>query len=153
MKKIALIIFISLLGCNKNNPKPNEKFYCQIEGVAFRTSNGGDVFNSPLCAEWNTKGWFNLYGHNFNGNGKSILITTKLVNAEVLVNDKYLLDGSIGSGLYDGDLIYNAKLDRYEHESFNSTEGYLIITKYDKTLKKYQGLLNLLQKVSKLKKM
>lgn len=136
MKKVLLIFLVLFLGCNrKNNPQPNEKFYCQVDGKAFRTDSNGDVFNSPLYAEWNTKGWFSLYADNFKEK-KSLTLIAKLSNNEVELLEYSTQKGNFSSNYYGDYIIVNGNSVK---ESFAGFEGKLIITKYDKVAKKVSG--------------
>lgn len=139
MKNLLILVIVFLfISCNKNNPKPNEKFYCQIDGKAFRPNGNGDVFNRIVYAEWNTKGWFNVYGFD-DKTGHSIVMTAKLNSKNEVELKQYSTKDSLYYATYSGDLIYNSKLDRKEHEEFSAYEGNIIVTKYEKSLKLASG--------------
>lgn len=134
---ITAIVFL-FISCNKNNnPKPNEKFYCQVDGKAFRPDSNGDIFNSTQYAEWDTRGWFNLYGHN-NKTYHSVLMSAKLINTKKEVElREYTVSDSLYFPYYNGGYI-KVNGDSVKEE-FKGFEGKLTITKYDKALKLVSG--------------
>lgn len=137
MKNLVIISIVFLfISCNKNNPKPNEKFYCQVDGKAFRTDSNGDIFNSPLYAEWNTKGWFSLYADNFKDK-KALTLIAKLGGSnEVELLEYSTPKGNFSANYYGDYIIVNNSSVK---ESFAGFEGKLTITKYDKALKLVSG--------------
>jgi hypothetical protein len=137
---ILIIFFIaSLFGfsCRKNNPGPNESFYCKIDGKAFRPDNDGDIFFEPLLAQWDLKNkmfYFIVYGND----SHSISISSKFQKNEDFGLKKYNVNREFIAN-YNGDLILINGSN--VHEKFQSFEdsGFIEFSKIDTTKRRVSG--------------
>jgi len=124
MKKLSFVLlFLSLSSCSLFEPKPeSEKFYCKLNGKAWRPEKGSYSLGTPLKAEWNKKGRFTIYA--FNGK-ELVLLSVKLNLNESLKIGNYLLGSVISENT--GDYYYDQTITNSER--LTSKSGILNISK------------------------
>jgi hypothetical protein len=129
MKKLtfALIIF-SFSSCQLFEPKPeSEKFYCKLNGKAWRPEKGSYSLGTPLKAEWNKKGRFTIYAYD----------TKELINFSLIVDSKgiqvkeYKLSSIKGKGESVGFYYYDYTISSQNRDELTSNDGFVNITKVE----------------------
>jgi len=131
MKKLtfALIVF-SLSSCQLFEPKPeSEKFYCKINGKAWRPEKASYSLGPPLSGEWNKKnGRFVISAYN---GVESIFIGIKLNINEPLGIREYELQNNPANG---SAATYYYDYTSQTPEKLLSKSGKVVITKNDNRL-------------------
>ena len=124
MKQILFaLIFCSLSSCQLFEPKPeSEKFYCKLNGKAWRPEKGSYSLGTPLKGEWNRKGRFTIYA--FSGK-ELITLSVKLNLNEPLMINKYTLSSIISETT--GNYYYDQTVSSAER--LTSKNGVLNVTK------------------------
>jgi hypothetical protein len=126
MKKLtfALIIF-SLSSCQLFEPKPeSEKFYCKVNGKAWRPEKASYSLASPLSAEWDKKNErFKILAYNY---PQYVWLSLKIDSNGLKIGEYNLskdVNLSIGYHAYD----YSVK----NNEVLISKDGNVKITKIE----------------------
>jgi hypothetical protein len=126
MKKLtfALIVFF-LSSCQLFEPKPeSEKFYCKVNGKAWRPEKASYSLRTPLTAEWFKNGNFGIAARNEN---ETIVIGIKLgINNPLEIKQYELQSQTSGS---TGDYYYDTS--NPPREKLTSKSGSVWITKFD----------------------
>jgi hypothetical protein len=136
---ILIIFFIaSLFGfsCRKNNPGPNESFYCKIDGKAFRPDNDGDIFFEPLLVQWAKplkQFYFTVQGSRY-----SLDIYTVFENNENFIEKSYSINEEFSAQLV-GDLINSNGIQKREVFKSFPNSGRIIFTKIDSLSHRVSG--------------
>ncbi len=127
MKKLlfAFLIF-SFSSCQLFEPKPeSEKFYCKLNGKAWRPEKNGTSLGTNLKAEWNKKGLFNIYAYNI---PEVIIFSLKVNNSGVEIKN-YTLYNQKGNSI--GLFTYNENASPNDREELISQQGFVNITKVE----------------------
>ena len=125
MKELIFVLTIFFISsCSIFEPKPeSEKFYCKIDGKAWRPEKASFTSKPPITAEWFKNGNFGISAYNVNQN---IIIGIKLgVNIPLEVKTYELQNqtsGNIGN-YYDTSIL--------PREQLTSKSGNIKITKID----------------------
>jgi hypothetical protein len=138
MKQIAYFLLAALLftACEPG-PKPNEPFYCKIDGKKFRPDNGGDTFLEPLLAERDGEN-NNFYIIVIGKNGRGLSFGRKFPSLKEFTPKRYDVNDEFRAN-HSGDyVITNGRNNREEFEAFENS-GYIEFTKVDTVSQRVSG--------------
>ncbi len=135
MKNFAVyLLLFTLSSCGEPPPKPNEPFYCKVDGKRFRPDNGGDIFLQALLVKKsipNNLFYFNVYSE---GNGW-IGISAKFKDIQNEFKEKtYEINQEFKAHYSTPEKTVNGVSSSITYESF-AKSGFITFSKID-TLKK-----------------
>ena len=127
MKKLLFaLIFCSLSSCQLFEPKPeSEKFYCKLNGKAWRPEKNGTSLGTNLKAEWNKKGLFNIYAYG----AKELINFSVVVDSKGIQVKEYKLSSIKGKGESVGFYYYDYTISSQNRDELTSNDGFVNITK------------------------
>lgn len=126
MKKITFaLLILTISSCSIFEPKPeSEKFYCKINGKAWRPEKATFTSRPPITAEWFKNGNFGISAYNVNQN---ITIGIKLgMNIPLEIKTYELQNQASGNNGY-----YYYDTSTLPREQLTSKSGNIKITKID----------------------
>lgn len=146
---IALILIILNFSCDKA-PKPNEPFYCKVDGTVFRPDNGGDTFFEALLAQRDEKN--KLFSMTVYSASKGwIVISAKFNDIKDFKEKNYIINEEF-KGSYS--TIYktvNGVGSQTVYETY-SNSGFVNFTKVDTLKQQVSGVFEFKAKDKKTEK-
>jgi hypothetical protein len=133
MKNLAVFfVLLSISSCGEPPPKPNEPFYCKIDGKRFRPDNGGDAFFEALLAQRDEK-YKLFYITAYAQGGETVGIATKFNDLKDFQVKTYSMNEEFKGNYTSKSENINGIGIQTDYETF-SKSGFVTFTKID-TLK------------------
>jgi hypothetical protein len=139
MKNLAVFfVLLSISSCGEPPPKPNEPFYCKVDGKRYRPDNGGDAFFQALLAKKSVQNnlfYITVYSEN---NGE-LGITAKFKDIKSEFKEKkYIINEEFKADFSTPYKTVNGIGSQKTYESF-SNGGYVTFSKIDSLRQRVSG--------------
>lgn len=132
MKYLFILLFF-ILGACEPPPKPNEPFYCKIDGKKFRPDNGGDVFFEPLLAQINRDfHFFYITANNSKYGNKSMSVSFSITldSSNRIKPISYKIGVDAKANCSTGYIMINGNNKNHDYKYIENS-GKILITKVD----------------------